>query len=70
VKTPVGYIPEISSIDRPSSVTESDMKELLSFNKTGWKEEVKLIREHYSVFKDRLPSELKEQLDRLEKELS
>ena len=52
------------------SVSAADMKELLDVNKDEWKKEVPSIREHYAKFGDRLPEELKKELDALEKRLS
>ena len=52
------------------SVSAADMKELLGVNKDEWKKEVASIREHYAKFGDRLPEELKKELDALEKRLS
>ena len=52
------------------SVSAADMKELLDVNKDEWKKEVASIREHYAKFGDRLPEELKIELDALEKRLS
>jgi len=46
------------------------MKELLSVNKEEWKKEIEGIREHYKKFGDRLPAELKKELNALEKRLS
>jgi len=52
------------------SVSAADMKELLSVNKEEWKKEIEGIREHYKKFGDRLPAELKKELNALEKRLS
>ena len=72
VETPIGYMPTVDAIDRTgieNEVTEADMKELLSFDKEGWKKELEMIKEHYAKF-DRLPAELNEQLKQLEERLS
>jgi phosphoenolpyruvate carboxykinase (GTP) len=65
VKTQIGYIPEPDSIDL-NGLEGINISSLLSVDKDLWIEEIKLIKEHYAIFSDRLPSELKNQLDTLE----
>ncbi|HOV13154.1 MAG TPA: phosphoenolpyruvate carboxykinase (GTP) [Spirochaetota bacterium] len=65
--TEIGFMPTADAIDRPSGVTEADMKELLSVDKDGWKAEIESIKEHYSKFGNKMPKELTEQLAALEK---
>ncbi len=64
-------MPPVDAIDRTglADVSDADMKELLTVDKEGWLREVALIREHYASFGDRLPGELKIELDALEKRL-
>jgi len=70
-ETAIGYMPTEDAIDTTGlDVSEADMKELLNVNKDEWKNEIKGIREHYAKFGDRLPEELKKELDALEKRLS
>mgnify|MGYP001451376455 FL=1 len=70
-ETSIGYMPTEDAIDTTGlSVTAADMKELLNVNKEEWKKEVVGIREHYAKFGNRLPEELKKELDALEKRLS
>ncbi|HPD60970.1 MAG TPA: phosphoenolpyruvate carboxykinase (GTP) [Thermodesulfobacteriota bacterium] len=70
-ETPIGFMPTEDAIDTTGlSVSAADMKELLDVNKDEWKKEVASIREHYAIFGDRLPEELKKELDALEKRLS
>jgi len=71
IETEIGYMPPVDAIDREglADVSDADMKELLSVDKEGWLREVGLIREHYASFGDRLPEELKIELDALEKRL-
>ena len=68
--TEIGYMPTVDAIDRPTGVTEADMKELLSVDKDGWKAEIESIKEHYSKFGNKLPKELNDQLSALEKRFS
>jgi phosphoenolpyruvate carboxykinase (GTP) len=70
METPIGYMPTIDAIDRGGlNVSEADMKELLKVNKDEWLGEVASIREHYKKFGDKLPKELADQLNSLEKRL-
>jgi len=69
-ETEIGYMPTEDAIDTTGlNVSAADMKELLGVNKDEWKNEVQGIREHYAKFGDRLPAELKKELDALEKRL-
>lgn len=69
VKTPIGYMPTPDAIDRTGlDVSDADMSELLKVDREEWLKEVASIREHYAKF-DRLPKELADQLDALEKRL-
>ncbi len=67
----IGYIPyakdiNVEGLDIDTSVVE----DLLSVDKETWLEEVKGIKEFYSQFGDRLPSELNEKLKELEENLN
>jgi phosphoenolpyruvate carboxykinase (GTP) len=67
VKTQIGFLPGTDSIDI-SGLENQEIKlsELLLVNKNLWGEEIALIKEHYVMFGDRLPIELKNQLIALE----
>ena len=70
VKTPIGYMPTPDAIDTTGlDVDSSTMQELLSVNREDWLREVASIREFYASFGDKLPKELANQLDALEKRL-
>ncbi|MDR2580969.1 MAG: phosphoenolpyruvate carboxykinase (GTP) [Fibromonadaceae bacterium] len=70
VDTPIGLMPEPSSIDRPSDVSEETLKELLAVDIEGWKAEIKDVREnHYAKLEPKLPKELAAELDAIEKRL-
>jgi phosphoenolpyruvate carboxykinase (GTP) len=69
--TPIGFMPAVDSIDRTGlDVSEKDMEELLKVDKEEWKKEIVSINEHYSIFGDTLPAELRKELAELEKRLS
>lgn len=70
VETPIGYMPTNDAIERPESVSASDMEELLSLDKEGWKKELADVRaEHYPKFGSKLPKELITELEFIEKQL-
>ncbi len=70
IETSIGYMPTEDAIDRGGlDVSEADMKELLKVNKEEWIKEIASIREHYKKFGDKLPKELTDELNALEKRL-
>ena len=70
VETPVGFMPAPDAIERPAGVTAEDMKELLNVDVSGWKAELEDVKTaHYPKFGDKLPSELRDQLEALVKRL-
>jgi phosphoenolpyruvate carboxykinase (GTP) len=71
IETAIGTMPTVDAIDLPSGVTSEQMKDILNVDKEGWLAELKDIREnHYPIFGDKLPKELIQQLDILEKNLT
>lgn len=71
VETAIGYEPkpEDINIDGLDDVNLDIMKELLNVDTALWKEEAEGIHEFYKKFGDRLPSELMDELEKLEKRL-
>jgi phosphoenolpyruvate carboxykinase (GTP) len=70
-ETPIGFMPTEDAIDTSGlNISPADMKELLNVDKAEWKKEVEGIRDHYKKFGDRLPDELKRELEALERRLS
>ncbi|MEW6525181.1 MAG: phosphoenolpyruvate carboxykinase (GTP) [Spirochaetota bacterium] len=70
IETPIGNMPTIDAIDRPSSVPVQDMEVLLKVDTEGWLQEVDDIRtNHYPKFGNHLPEELYALLDEMEKGL-
>jgi len=70
-ETAIGYIPNPEDID----LTDLDMdietlKGILTVDKAVWEQEAKEIEEHYKKFGDKLPKELKEQLENLKANLA
>lgn len=70
VKTPIGYMPTSDAIDTNGlDVSSEDIAELLKVNKDEWLKEVASIREHYATYGEKMPNELKAQLESLENRL-
>jgi phosphoenolpyruvate carboxykinase (GTP) len=71
VETPVGLVPAEGGIDTDGlDVAPDDMAELLRVDTEEWRAEVPSIEEHYATLGERLPVELRDELDALEKRLS
>lgn len=70
-KTAVGYLPKTESLDLSGlDVPDKNLQKILSVNKDEWCEEAKAMKDYYKQFGDRLPAELKQELDELEDRLS
>ncbi|MDG2908614.1 MAG: phosphoenolpyruvate carboxykinase (GTP) [Acidimicrobiales bacterium] len=66
VETPIGLVPTVDAIDRTGiHVDDADMEQLLDVEPAAWEAELALIEEHYSGLGERLPVELRHQLDDL-----
>ncbi|MGN1081818.1 MAG: phosphoenolpyruvate carboxykinase (GTP) [Acutalibacteraceae bacterium] len=70
VDTPIGYVPKAEDID----LTDLDMdierlRSILKVKTSSWEKEIAEIEEHYKKFGDKLPEELREQLDILRKNI-
>jgi len=70
VETPVGLVPAAGALDVEGlDVAQEDMAELLRVDAEEWRAEVPSIEEHYALLGERLPVELRDELDALEKRL-
>ena len=66
VETPIGLVPTIDAIDRTGiDVDDAAMEQLLDVNQVAWEAELAMIEEHYAAVGERLPVELRRQLDDL-----
>ncbi|MBK9178959.1 MAG: phosphoenolpyruvate carboxykinase (GTP) [Acidimicrobiales bacterium] len=70
VDTAIGVLPrpadiDVTGLDLPDGVLDT----LLELELDGWREEIALVEEHFANFGDRLPAELRDQLDQLAKRL-
>jgi phosphoenolpyruvate carboxykinase (GTP) len=71
-ETAIGLLPPVGEggIDTTDlDVDEPTLARLLEVDTEGWRIQLPQIKEHYSSFGDRLPAELREQLDALEQRL-
>ncbi len=67
----IGLLPTASDIDTTGlGISDEQLNELLSVDKEVWKEDLENIKEYFAQFGDRLPAEIKKQLDILEKNLN
>lgn len=70
VKTEIGYLPPLHAIDTQGlNISNDTMRELLSVDREGWLNEIELVREHYKSFGNKLPQELRDELNALENRL-
>ena len=70
VPTPIGNLPRIEDLDTAGlNICCNDMKELLSVDKEGWKNELADISQYYEKFGSRLPGALKKELEALRSRL-
>ncbi len=70
VETPAGLVPAEGGIDTTGlDVSAADMAELLRVDAEGLRAELPTIHEHYARFGERLPAELRTQLEQLEERL-
>lgn len=70
VATPIGYVPAPGAIDTTGlDITPEAMAELLRVDVDEWKAEIPDIERHFAVFGDRLPHELRDELEALAKRL-
>lgn len=72
VETPIGYEPrpEDINVEGLDGITTDTIRDLLSVDPLLWKEETKGIEEFYAKFGDKLPKEMKEELENLKARLA
>ena len=70
VETEIGYVPNKEDLELEGlDITDDALTELLSIDKEAWKEDLANQREFFAQFGDRLPKEIKDSMDELEKRL-
>jgi phosphoenolpyruvate carboxykinase (GTP) len=69
-RTPIGLVPAVDGIAREGlAVTAEGMADLLEVDRDEWRGELQSIATHFDSFGERLPTELLDELARLEKRL-
>ncbi len=70
-ETAIGYVPMPEDIDLTDLDMDLDtLKDILTVDKAVWEQEAAEIEEHYKKFGDKLPAELREQLNNLKANLA
>ncbi len=70
VETEIGFVPNKEDLELEGlDITDEALTELLSIDKQAWKEDLANQREFFAQFGDRLPKEIKDSMDELEKRL-
>lgn len=70
VETPIGYVPRPEDIDLTGlDMTTDDVANLLTVDKELWKEDAEGIEQFYAKLGDKLPAELRKELDTLKENL-
>jgi phosphoenolpyruvate carboxykinase (GTP) len=71
VDTAIGRLPAPGALPTDGlDVSEAALTDILSVDEDAWRSEVPLIEDHYAIFGDRLPHELRDELEELQKRLS
>jgi phosphoenolpyruvate carboxykinase (GTP) len=69
-ETPIGLVPTVDSLDTSGlGLSEHVVAALVAVDEDEWRREIPLIEEHYAKFGDRLPEELHDELQDLEKRI-
>ena len=70
-RRPIGVLPADGALDTSGlDVSDDDLAELLRVDIEEWRREIPSIEEHYANLGERLPVELRDELNALEKRLS
>lgn len=69
-ETAIGYVPNADDINIDGlDLSKDTLKELLEVDVPSWKQDIGNIKEFYDLVGERVPAELREELDALEKRL-
>ncbi len=70
VETPIGLVPKVESLDLEGlDISDVAMDELLRVEPEEWKAQLSQVREHFAQFGDKLPDELRVQVEALDNQL-
>jgi phosphoenolpyruvate carboxykinase (GTP) len=71
VETPIGLLPAEGQLNTEGlDISDEALAELIKVDPAEWREQLPQYRDHFAIFGDRLPDELRSQLDALEKRLN
>jgi len=71
VDTPIGRVPAADAIDRSGlDLSDEAMAAILRVDAEAWRAEVPQIEGHFEFIGERLPSQLRDELNQLEKRLA
>ena len=69
-ETPIGYLPTAAALDGGGlKVSQSDLDQLLSIDREGWRQNLKSQSDYFASFRDHLPAAIKEEHAALAKRL-
>lgn len=69
--TPIGFIPTPTALDLNGlDISDAALQELLSVDRAAWREEVADVNNYMSVFGDRLPAGIRQEIDALTQRLN
>lgn len=70
VETPIGFLPAHDALDLNGlNISKQAVEELLKIDSEGWKKEVEELKQYFTLFGDRLPSGIKNEITQLEKRI-
>ena len=70
-ETAIGNVPTIDAIDRSGlDLDDATMAKILEVDNEAWRGEVRLVEDHFASIGERLPNEMRDELQQLEKRLS
>lgn len=70
LETPIGFIPSEGALDLAGlKIPNASMQALFAIDQEAWKNEAQELRHYFTLFENKLPLELKEELNQLEKRL-
>ena len=68
VVSPIGYLPKLDRLDLSGlNISQEALRELFAVDPVLWSEEVKELKSYFTLFGNKLPKGLKEELEALEK---
>jgi phosphoenolpyruvate carboxykinase (GTP) len=71
IDTPIGLVPTLEAIDRSGlDLDEATMAKVLEVDAEAWRAEVHQISAHFDFLGERMPQELRDELNQLEKRLA